>query len=209
MQAAAERWGANFLEINEGMNPGIPVSPASLKCFCFRLSGADEFFILDADTVVSSQCPNPFETFTGPELVAVPNGSDRFGDLWAIRSCEAFEWNKLQREEPRVAGAVYSQGQYFNTGMMVVRRLYHEALFELISDIVQVDHGLGWCDQTPIVASAAALGSPVRLVGEEWNFIHPCVLGPNWLSMRATGKFIYHFAGEPGREHVLPTVAWQ
>jgi hypothetical protein len=209
MQAAADRWGATFLEINEGCNPGIPVSPAALKCFCFQLSGADEFFILDADVVVSAQCPNPFETFIGPELVAVQNGSARFGDLPQIRGCECFEWEKLKREEPRLAQCVYTPGIYFNTGMILARRAHHKEMFDLIADIVKTDHGLGWNDQTPINMCALACGVKVRLASERFNYIHPCMLGGGWMNMNSTGTWIYHGAGEPDRINWLPKVIWK
>jgi len=213
MQAAAARWGAEYLEINEAFftdRQKPKVSPAALKCFCFELSDADEFFILDADIVVSGLCPNPFEWWADrPELVAVRNGSARFGDLGAIRNCERYEWNKLLNEEPRLAGAPYIEGQYFNTGMMLVRRRYHKGVFELISDIVQTDHGLGWNDQTPIVASIAKLNIAVRLADERWNWIHPGQIMGDWMDMRKTGAYIYHGAGEPGRNDWLPKIIWQ
>jgi hypothetical protein len=209
MEAAAERWSAKFLEIDESCNPGIRVSPAALKCFCFELSSANEFFILDADTVVSAECPNPFETFSGPELIAVANGSERFGDLCQIRSCEEYEWNKLKAEEPRLSNAFRIPGQYFNTGMMLVKRAHHKACFDLIADIVKTDHGLGWNDQTPINMAVRALGIKVRLVDEKFNYIHPMMLGGGWLKMKSTGACIYHGAGEPGRELWLPRIIWQ
>lgn len=209
MTAAAARWNAEYVEISEANNPGIKVSPASLKCFCFKLCGADEFLILDADTTISARCPDPFEIFRGPELVAVRNGSERFGDLAQIRACERYEWEKLQAEEPRLAAARYVPGAYFNTGMMVVRRAFHEEMFRLISDIVQTDHGLGWNDQSPINMCASVCGVKVLLASERWNYIHPCMLGDGWLDMKKTGAYLYHGAGEPERIYWLPRVAWQ
>lgn len=209
MKAAASRWGADYLEISEGMNPGYKVSPAALKCFCMELSDADEFFILDADTVISALCPSPFETFSGPELIAVQNGSQRFHDLPQIRACEAYEWAKLQQEEPRLKVVPYYVGYYFNSGMMLVKRAHHKEMFNLIADIVQTDHGLGWNDQTPINMCAALMGIVVNLVPEIWNFIHPSVLGTHWLDMSKTGAYVYHGAGEPARIKWLPEVIWE
>jgi hypothetical protein len=212
MQAACQRWDAEFVELDEAFfahRPKPAVSPAALKCFCFDLTDAEEIFILDADVVVSEACPNPFETFPGPELVAVQNGSERFGDLWQIRSCERYEWDKLSREDVRFADVPYWVGRYFNTGMMLVRRAHHKELFELIRDVVQTDHGLGWNDQTPINAAVAKLRIPLRLTDERWNFIHPCMLGGGWANMISTGVWIYHGAGEPDRIGWLPVIKWQ
>lgn len=211
MKAACSRWCADFIELNEGFfeNRWKPkVSPATLKCFCFEFCNHDEFFILDADTVVSSQCPNCFETFNWPEVVAVRNGSLRFVDLWQIRSCEEYEWQKLREEEPRLADVIYTPGTYWNSGMMLVKRQYHKEMFDLVSDIVQTDHSLGWNDQTPLNMCALACGIKTFYAPEQWNYIHPCMLGGDWLNMKATGTFIYHGAGEPNRINWLPRVIW-
>jgi len=90
--------------------------------------------------------------------------------------------------------------------MMLARREHHAKMFKLASDIVRKDHGLGWNDQTPINAAAVKTGTPVRLVEEEWNFIHPFQLGPGWEDHM--GAHIYHGAGEPSRIHWLPRVKW-
>lgn len=212
MQAAAQRWGADYVEVDESFffeKPGPAVSPAALKCFCFELTDHDAYFVLDADTLVSAECPNPFVVFPGPELVVVPNGSARFPDLLQIMGCEVYEWNKLLAEEPRLAGAQYRPGMYFNTGMMLLKRSAHEEMFRLVSDIVKVDHGLGWNDQTPINMAAMAKGVSVWRVDERWNYIHPSTLGGGWRKMSSTGKYVYHGAGEPGRNEWLNRVDWQ
>ena len=212
MQAAAQRWGADYVEVDEGFfsaKPGPAVSPAALKCFCFELTDRDAYFVLDADTLVSAECPNPFVVFPGPELVAVSNGSARFPDLVQILGCEFFEWAKLAAEEPRLAGAQYQIGGYFNTGMMLLKRRAHAEMFRLVSDVVKADHGLGWNDQTPINMAAVALAVKVWLVDERWNYIHPRTLGGGWLKMRSTGQYIYHGAGEPSRNEWLNRADWR
>ena len=126
-----------------------------------------------------------------------------------IKGAEAYEVGKLRAGEPRVAGVRYDPNTYFNTGMMLARRAAHAEMFALALDICHTDHGLGWIDQTPLNLSARACGVDVRLAGEEWNYIHPATLGRDWRDMSRHNVWIYHFAGEPGREHVIPTVKWQ
>lgn len=214
MQDAAERWDADFWEINEQHGPNLPIAPNAHKCVVFNYfpdwaDPYEEAFILDADTIVSSRCPNPFEGFTNPELVAVRNGNHRFGDLAQVKSAEAYEVRKLKAQEPRLADVVYDPGTYFNTGMMLARRELHAELFKMALDICHTDHGLGWCDQTPINLCALKLGIPVNLVNEQWNFIHGRTIGPGWMDMTTKDVWIYHFAGEPGREHVIPHIKWK
>lgn len=224
MQASARRWGATFWEINDATPWRLPMAPNAYKTAAFLRSAFDEIFILDADMIVSARCPNPFEAFGGAgraatsdasqreacyPLIAVANGSGRFGDYGQIKGAEHYEVTKLRAQEPRLAGAAYDPNTYFNTGMMLARRAAHAAMFQLAFDVCHVDHGLGWVDQTPLNLAATKLGVPVQLADERWNYIHPVMLGRGWEDMRTKDAFIYHFAGETGREHILPTVKWE
>ena len=207
MQAACERWGAAFIEWNEATAPKYPIHPAALKCAVFEKTDADEALTLDADTVISSACPSPFERFDGPEFVAVINGNpERFGDIDAIRQCEVFEWQRLQEREPALASAQYVAGRYWNSGMMLARRAYHAEMFRLALDVVHRDNGCGWVDQTVLNMAAIVTGVQVRFANESWNMIHPEGL-PGF--PRMDHGYIWHFAGSPGRENILPRIQWQ
>lgn len=209
MQAAADRWGATYWELNETTQEKLPISPACMKCAAFELSNYDEVITLDADMVVSSKAPSPFfgPMFFPETLVVVHNGSEeRFFDIQQIRSCERFEWEKLLGQEPRLAGVEYVPGTYFNTGMMVANRRWHSGMFKLALDVCHVDHGCGWNDQTPLNMAAKKLGVPLCFVDEKWNYIHPEGL-PGFPIMQE--GFLWHWAGSPGREHVMPMVVWK
>jgi hypothetical protein len=209
MREAAGRWGAYFWEVNESSGLRLPIAPNCHKCAVFERSSYEEVFILDADVVVSSKCPNPFDSFTNPELVAVANGGQRFGDLHQVKSAESYEVRKLRHQEPRLQDAPYDPKRYFNTGMMLARREHHAKMFKLALDVCHTDHGLGWCDQTPLNLAATKLGVNVHLADERWNYIHGRTLGPGWMDMTSKDVYIYHFAGEPGREHVIPQIKWK
>lgn len=209
MQASARRWGVDFWEINEASGLRLPFSPGAYKTAVFERSTYDDVLILDADTVVSAAMPNPFETFEPHDLVAVPNGSARFGDLWQVKAAEANEVLILSTRDPRFAGLPYHPSTYFNTGMMLVHRAYHEEMFKLAFEVCHVDHGLGWIDQTPLNLCALKCDVSVFLAHERWNFIHPHTTGPGWENLRTRDIYVAHFAGEPGREHVIPNVRWE
>ena len=206
MHAACDRWGIEFCEWNEQTAPRYAVSPACLPAAAFADTPFDEVLILDADTLMSINCPNPFEEFPGPELITVQNGNpERFGDYWAIKNCERYEWNKLASEDDRFAGLPWVDGEYFNSGVVLAKRRHHESMFALALSVVQVDHGLGWNQQTPFNMAARKLGVPVRLVDERWNLIHGLFLGNEWYRQ----AHIIHFAGETNRERILPTLPWR
>lgn len=209
MRDAAARWDADFWEMNEDLPFRMPTRANAYKCTVFEKSEYDEAFILDADTLVSIKCPNPFEEFTGPELIAVQNGSKRFGDLGQVKSAERWEVERLMSRDKRFSGVNYDPAFYFNTGMMVVRRNDHAGMFKLALDVCHTDHQLGWCDQTPINMACLKLGVQVRLVPEKWNYIHGKCMGDGWMDMPSKDVYVYHFAGEPGREHVIPKVKWK
>ena len=138
--------------------------------------------------------------------MAVANGNpSRFGDYSQIKDCERYEWGKLASEDARFDGIPWIEGEYFNSGVVLAKRCFHERMFGLALDVVQTDHGLGWNQQTPFCMAAKKLGVPVRLVDERWNFIHPLCLGPEWYKH----AYIAHMAGEPGRETVLPSLRWR
>ena len=188
-----------------------------------------ELFVVDADTVVSARCPSPFVgTSWGPldrthhprhaRLVAVGNGNpQRCGDYQGIRGAELAEWGKLPAVQ---AGAVHTEppaaGEYFNSGVMLARAGARD-VFEAARGVCLLDLGLGWHDQTPLNffalvearKHAARRAFQLALVDETWNFIHPRTLGAGWEDMGRTGKYIYHFAGEPERAGVIERVRWE
>lgn len=211
MLHAAHRWDADFFEVTPTRphDWNFPIAPNALKCAVFERTEYDEVLILDADVLVAASCPNPFTEFTGPELIAVANGGPRFGDLAQVKSAEAYEVKRLQERDPRFAGVAYDPKKYFNTGMMLARRAVHAEMFKLALEVCHTDHGLGWCDQTPINLAALLLQVPVRLADERWNYIHGATLGPEWQNRWRQQVHILHFAGEPGRELLIPQISWK
>jgi lipopolysaccharide biosynthesis glycosyltransferase len=212
LQASARRWGADFVEVSEGSGKlwQFPIAPNALKCAVFDRTSYNEVFILDADVIVSSRCPNPFETFTNPcDLVAVQNGSKRFGDYALVKRAEEYEIRKLVAADGRFANYTHHVDTYFNSGMMLARRAYHEEMFRLALEVCHIDHGLGWVDQTPLNLARWKCHVPMTFASERWNYIHGSTLGEGWMNMLNKDVYIYHFAGETGREHVMPKIIWQ
>lgn len=219
MVAACQRWGCNLIELSE-TNWQSNNSPMAIKTEVFRdlpLGGThyqapDEVLVLDADTMISEACPNPFEVFPDEDLfIAVANGNvERFGDFSGIKAGERAEWAKVFKWAKRIEPSMpHEPNTYFNSGMMIARKNRHGHMFNRAFNLCQANLGLGWGDQTPLNWAAREMGIQVRLAAETWNFIHPHTLGPGWKDMERTGKFIYHFAGDPQRIKNIEQVKWQ
>ena len=226
--------------------PQTPLGPASMKTEAFEILDLVEaqwlasqrapcwscggprhreqephqVLIIDADTVVSSVCPDPFAEFQMQHpttmagarrpLVVVKNGNpERFGDYQAILNCERHEWAKVfnASEASQYSFLNSAPKDYFNSGVMVAQEC-HRGLFAEAKRYCLLDLGLGWQDQTPL-NFVAQLNGGANFVDEKWNFIHPWTLGAGWEDMHKTGKFIYHFAGEPDRAEKIARVKWQ
>lgn len=214
MKAACERWGVEFWELNEANDPKLPLHPLALKTVAFELSNYDELLIVDAGTLISSRCPNPFKYFLqGEYLVVVANGNPiRFGDYWAIKSCEKYEWEKLLFEEPGLIrdgltgrSPCYDPEAYWNSGVILARRRWHSRMFTVAFEICKKNHGLRWHEQTPLNVASQLACYRINLASEKWNFIRPLCLGRDWWRHAYVGNF----AGETEREMILPTLPWK
>ena len=222
MVSACERWGVYFKEVTPENWRSVN-SPPSIKSEAFMIlpANVEDVMILDADTVVSEWCPNPFTTFDQPdELVAVVNNRVEFGDTAGILAAERQEWGKCQqyfRTKMASGGSKMESLQhgdqpYFNTGMVIARRAHHEGLFTMAYELCLANLGLGWGEQTPLNYYAAAMGTRMHYAPPAWNLIHADhLLHGDWLNMAGhpAAPFIYHFAGTSQREKKIAAVRWK
>jgi len=200
-QHAAARWGAEYVEATRENHP-VRLHPATTKLQVFDLT--------DADAIIRSDCPNPFETLPAGHFSAV-GLSPRVDPGGDILSCgNDYEWG-LMLALPGVEYLPADGWNYFNSGVMLAYRKQHQAAMDLAYSICRIPNTLGWIDQTPINYACKLLNVDVHWADERWNFIHGCTLGADWMNMHAyqPGAWIYHFAGEPGREGILPVVRWR
>lgn len=199
MVDACARWHADYFEMNERTLRKIDnMHPAAMKTAVFRLLPYDEVFSLGADTLVSEECPSPFEAFPDPAFLYVVRDCSPHG-------CQDYEWKKLIDQEPHLA-CPQNHDTYFNSGMMLARRAAHAGMFDQAFEISSTDHGLGWVDQTPLNVAAVLQGVQVRFIDERWNDIRSAGA---FIGMRRGGPYIVHFAGCPGREERLKTLPWR
>lgn len=200
IDAAASRWGARFLTIPAS---GSPLHPACWKTEAFTLTaphGVDRLLILDADVVVSELCPNPFAFFPDPARMVVV--SDRQTHHPARDRVEADEWK-------RVTGADTRPARFFNSGFILADAGHHAGLFARAAELCRKFRHLCWHDQTPFNVAAQGFPNDLHFTDEAWNFLNPTGRLADWPDMERTGKFIYHFAGNPARNRQMAEVKWQ
>jgi hypothetical protein len=122
--------------------------------------------------------------------------------------CQRSSWDKHVTKRPDLNCELHYE-RYFNTGMFLVRRKYHEAMLNFACDICREDFKCSWSDQTPINLAAILEGVKVRLVDERWNFLSVQRF-PQFMNIgeHPEGPFVLHGAGDPSRERWLHEVKW-
>lgn len=209
LRACADRWGCGYFEV-----VSLPEHPAQhaacYKAMAFQLCPlADRLFIIDADTVVRSDCPNPFTEFPDDALTAVfqkrgwgPNDGIERAE-WA--KCQQFAQNDAERDIVRRGMALDATLPYFNSGVMVASREQHAAPFLRASQITR-EQGFSWYDQTALNFAARCAGSKIHGAPDSWNCFNPDWARGEWKKMHS---FVYHFAGNPARAAKIKEVQWK
>jgi lipopolysaccharide biosynthesis glycosyltransferase len=202
MEAAANRWGVEFFEFSEDTLPKwLDRAPNAMKTTVFYTTDYDEVMIVDADVIISSHCPNPFDAFPdAKQFVAVMDQSPH--------SCQASSWQKHITKRPELNQPL-NHNRYFNSGVMLARRSSHEAMFNRACEICREDFGCSWSDQTPLNLAALLENVRVNLVDERWNYLAVQRFA-NFMEIGShpEGPYILHGAGDPSRERWLNEVRW-
>lgn len=209
-QDAARRWGAEYFEINEEVFIG-PISAPAMKLKAFDLCDADRILMIDADTVISAQAPNPFELFSEDAFVACVNKQPHMGvycgqglilekkEMASISSVE------MRPGVPMFPDVQFDHRKYFNSGMWVGSRKFHADILWHALEIWSMTPDLGWHDQSPLNYAIAESKSRLELVDITWNYCFANQLH-DWLNMK---KYVYHFAGMSGRDSLVPMINWR
>jgi len=203
-EAAAARWGADYVELKT-VTPDAP-APHFLSFELFRLCPADRIFYIDgSDAIIRSDAPSPFDLCPPTHLGVVRNDPDRAPSIEVIRDEQEIEWALYNH----CLGTQYPCAAYCNNGVQVLTRAAHTGMLDRARQLVERLSGprqlVRWLDQTLLNYAAADLGVPVLLMDETWNYMHSEDIG-HWNGME---RFVYHFAGSPGRHTILLSLDWQ
>lgn len=206
MLAACSRWGANLVTVGHNELP-LTMAPAAMKTELFNLIPGEQVLVLDSDIVISEETPSPWDTFPDSCMTVVQNAFPTHGQFQQVKFLECEEWSKVCS----VFGEVeYLSHKYYNTGFMLVRKDLHAQVFSMAKEIhLELSKrgiGLGWCDQTCINYASAKLGIDMCYAADTWNHLTLFDSYPQYLDM---SKYIYHFAGNPARNEIMPKVRWR
>lgn len=203
LMSARDRWQTPLVVCG---NHTSTLHPACWKTMAFEIvekaSGpVERLLILDADLVVSAECPNPFELFGPEQLVVV---SDRQTHNPARDKAETDEWQI-------VTGQRLIPPAYFNSGMMLASREHHGALFAQAAGLCERFPHLCWHDQTPFNVAVYQYQNDLRVfyADDRWNFHNPAERVRHWQSMNQNRKYVYHFPGNPDRQRQIQEVNWR
>jgi len=200
-QDACRRWDCDYIEYT---GPCFAGHPAFLKLHAFSLCPHERIMVLDADTIVRDDTPSPFD-MTSPEYFHASQNAQ------AHHAPHVTEIHKKMAEESirniltvkpieSLIDADYIRDNFFNSGMLIISREYHEPVLSLavyLSEFVSAH----WIDQIPLnIAVFAYLHGYVDM-GVAWNR----QISSNFDHMT---DYIYHFSGDPRRYDLLNRVNW-
>ncbi len=198
---AASRWGAEYLEIDE--SNGVPgVHPYSQKLHALDLAGADRIFLIDADAIIRSDAPSPFDLVPPETIGAVKDINPAFSNNEEIEAIEKREWDEINHAFSK---SLPMPVDYFNSGALVATARYHAPVWERAQDINKIAN-IDWIfsDQSQLNYAARELGVPITRLGYTWNRTRPELFG-HWDGME---EYVYHFAGSGDRFTVLNWLSW-
>lgn len=207
---ASNRWGAEFFAFSNkyyGDYFGVTFNKAILDLLAY---GYDEIMFLDADCIIRSDAPNPFELIQEDKIVAVQNGNERIGNY--PNTLNQHMYNLLRINQQRqMLEIVEKPDIYFNTGLMLAKVSIMRRLCHLVRAIMPE---LNYDRFNPIYEQALFnyasrcispnLDNPfVSFIDETWNYMYPSNLEhqTNW---------IYHISNDvPNRDHIIDNITWR
>ena len=203
-EAAAARWKADYVELNGPCTPDAP-SPNLLKFELFRLCAADRAFYIDGgDAIIRSDAPSPFDLC--PPTHLAPSATIRTERPTSRSSAISRKSNGAVQPLPGHAARLRLVFQRRSPGADARDARRDARPRAPAGRAAQRPRRLvRWQDQTFLNYAAVDLGVPILLMDETWNYMQPEDIG-HWNGME---RFVYHFAGSPGRGKVLPSLDWR
>jgi hypothetical protein len=210
MLHASAKWGVEFLPFNRkhyGDYYGTTFNKAILDLIAY---GYDEMMFIDADCIIRSDAPNPFEMIKEDKIVAVQNGNERIGNY--PNTLNQHLYNLLRINQQRgMLEIIEKPDIYFNTGFMLskvstMRRLCH--LVRAIMPDLNYDRFNSIYEQA-LFNYASRCISPnldnpfVSFVDESWNYMYPS-------NLEYQTDWVYHISNDvPNRNHILDNIKWR
>lgn len=204
-EAAARRWGAEFIELTEENTPSdIPCQIC--KTIIFDVAPwADRVFYVDgSDAIIRGDAPSPFDVCPPDKLGAVEDGEPALPS-WSRTLCrQKASWQSINR---RLGQVTPFPDFYFSAGVLILTRDAHERMLKRVLEISrQVGRSSAWWIDQPFFNYAVTeLAVPVLKMDATWNLRQPIdARVPLWMD-----GYVYHYAAVGQRYSIIPILNWR
>lgn len=195
MRDAAQRWGCEYVEITRPLASIPPVWQKTLIPTSTHAAPFDRVLVLDADMLIRSDCPSPFNL--------VP--SDKIGVVSRVQPgntlAERFHRANGRLRAPRLGLAPYArEEQHINGGLVLYSPSRHaDLLRRWASSGVAARHLIkdGLHEQFALSCLLAESPSLAHFLPMEFNTIRATTVPQAPAGKMAT--YVYHFTGTRGR----------
>jgi len=197
LKAAAERWGANYLELTEawGTRPAADVMGCKLEMDLIPVPAGARVAYIDGDCLVRSDCPDVFDMLEPGELgVVASDQGDTHGTMEQSLAAHEGHWNRL-RGAFGVAEPC-DPWRYFNGGVQVWLKGKHDVMWRVAREgLAKAGRWPGgrmnpMDEQTAINLAAVACRLDLTWLGREWNRLGPAV----WDRPGLIDCYVAHYA---------------
>lgn len=210
MLDASKRWGVEFLPFSNkyyGDYFGVTFNKGILDLLAY---GYDEMMFLDADCIIRSDAPNPFNLIQEDKIVAVQNGNERIGNYPNTLNQHLYNLLRINQQR-QMLEIIEKPDIYFNTGFMLAKVSTMRRLCHLVRAIMPE---LNYDRFNPIYEQALFnyasrcispnLDNPfVSFVDETWNYMYPS-------NVEYQTNWIYHISNDvPNRNYIIDNITWR
>lgn len=211
LRDAADRWGADYVELRRAAAPGH--APSYERAFYLaRPQPWDRVCVVDADVLVHHRAPSVFAAAPWADAVyAVP-------DVYPGRYDPETDTRLRAEVHDRWVAAVHARfaldvhppyvlGRFVNAGLFVAAPAAHTAVFTLFRTLAAglpaAERDNAHYEQALFNYCLAATRTPLEHLPEAWNLISPPE-GP-------MAAYAYHFTGPdcPAQKARLPHFDWR
>lgn len=218
-QHAAQRWGAQYLEITAPIAQDHGYSGLE----DYRGAWAEKLFLdmhlpdgryiyVDGDTIINVHAEDPFELVPAGTWAWTRNNIPTHAETAEHVRSVLPEWLRLLARSGFDCSSLDIDSQYCNTGVLIFDLPSHRCVWERAREIIRAtphrEQLEEWVisDQAPLCAAAHLTGIPVRHLPPSYHMFwgHQT---ERWMpQMRAA---IYHFCGDDQRHERIARTRWR
>lgn len=216
LQAAADRWQADYLELTEpwGLAQPTNIMGAKLELDLIPVDAESRVCYIDGDCLVAANCPDPFDLVHPERFGAVLNFQHDTHDGHPALAHQPI-WNRM-RPWFGLDHVEYHPDHYFNGGFLLYTPARHEAIWRVARERIAAAGQLTekvdpMIEQTGINLAARLLEIPLTLLDRSFNRLGPAV----WTLTGPMNCYIAHLAnlanysGRANKHAAIDRIDWK